>query len=235
MGAFRDLTGEKYNRLTVLRLAEKRGKNYYYECQCDCGNKKLIRAGQITSGETKSCGCLQREWARSPREKVGNEFEICGDTVKVHMSNTDDVMLCDAEDWEKAKYRTWFVNAQGYAATNDTSRSKTNHMLRFHRLVMGDKDDLVIDHINRNPLDNRKENLRFVTQHANTTNQRLRKNNTSGYTGVKFRKDTKRWSASIMLDGKSIALGCYNTKDEAIVARKRGEETYFKPLFSVGG
>lgn len=235
MGAFRDLTGKKYNRLTVLRLAEKRGKNYYYECQCDCGNKKLIRAGQITSGGTKSCGCLQREWAKSPKTKEHNQYEIDENVAKVKMSNTGEIMLCDIEDWDIMKDNLWFVDKYGYASANVEIENGLKRVRKFHVLIMGKKDGLVIDHINRNALDNRRVNLRFVTQHANTTNQGLRKNNTSGCTGVKFRKDTKRWSASIMLDGKSIALGCYDTKDEAIAARKRGEETYFEPLFSVGG
>lgn len=234
MGSFKDLTGMKFNRLTVLRLAEKRGKNYYYECQCDCGNIKLIRAGSITSGGIKSCGCLQREWARKPKGKIGNRYEIYGDTVKVYMTNTGSVMLCDVEDWEKAKDRTWFVNAQGYASTNDASRPKGNHMLRFHRLVMGDNGNLVIDHINRDPLDNRKQNLRFVTQHANTTNQKLRKNNTSGHVGVRYRKSIRKWSARIMVNGKEHALGCFDNIEDAIEARKRGEEKYFQPLFEEG-
>lgn len=238
MGAFRDLSGQKFNRLTAIRIAEKRGKNYYYECICDCGNRKLVRAGQLTSGGTKSCGCLQREKVSGEKEKRGNEFEICGDIVKVKLTNSQNIMLCDASDWKNMRKYTWLEDAYGYAATNDYSihiKRKGSGTIKYHLLLLGVKDGLVIDHINRNRLDNRRVNLRFVTQHVNCMNHNLSSANTSGYTGVKLRKDTKRWSASIMVNYKSIALGCYGTKEEAIEARRKGEEKYFAPFLEQTG
>lgn len=59
----KDLTGIKYNRLTVIGFSERIGKNYYWNCVCDCGNTKIIvvQSGQLKNGGTKSCGCWNLE------------------------------------------------------------------------------------------------------------------------------------------------------------------------------
>ena len=56
-----DLTGKKFSRLTVLGFAGRRGNNYYWECQCDCGNIRQVQAQGLRRGSTKSCGCYNRE------------------------------------------------------------------------------------------------------------------------------------------------------------------------------
>lgn len=58
---FKDLTGEKFNRLTVLGVDHKRGKSYYWKCRCDCGNEVVVFGGALTSGHTKSCGCAHKK------------------------------------------------------------------------------------------------------------------------------------------------------------------------------
>ena len=57
----KDLTGNKYNRLTVISFDKRDDKSYYWNCQCDCGNIKSISYINLTSGHTKSCGCLKIE------------------------------------------------------------------------------------------------------------------------------------------------------------------------------
>lgn len=232
MGAFKDLSGQKFNRLTAIRIVEKRGKNYYYECVCDCGNTTLVRAGQLTSGGTKSCGCLQREKVSGEKSKKRNEYRIEDGVVYVKLTNSDEEFICDESDWHAMLKYTWFKDAYGYPCTNASNGN--SRTIKFHLMLLGTKEGLVVDHINRNKLDNRRENLRFVTQHVNSINKGMNKNNTSGYTGVKFIKGTKQWSASIMFNYKYIYLGRYATKEEAIEARKRGEEKYFQPLLQTG-
>lgn len=56
-----DMTGKKYNRLTVLKPDTKKTPNQYWICQCECGTIKSIRGDHIRHGRTKSCGCLQKE------------------------------------------------------------------------------------------------------------------------------------------------------------------------------
>ena len=55
-----DLTGQKFGRLTVISFSEKRGAHYFWECECECRKMKIVRSDCLTSGSTKSCGCLTR-------------------------------------------------------------------------------------------------------------------------------------------------------------------------------
>lgn len=62
MGAFKDLTGLRVERLLVLGMhPRKKGENIKWLCVCDCGVEKLIDSGSLKSGRVKSCGCLSRE------------------------------------------------------------------------------------------------------------------------------------------------------------------------------
>ena len=92
---------------------------------------------------------------------------------------------------------------------------------------MNDFSNKVIDHINHNTLDNRKQNLRIVTRVQNQMNMSKRKDNTSGFTGVHFNKRSDKWMATIQVNYKSINLGTFKNKEDAIEARKKAEEKYF--------
>ncbi len=234
MPNFRDLTNMRFERLIARETVGKRGNYYYWRCECECGNEIITRGTNLTSGATKSCGCLNIENHRGEKERKLNEFTVSGNTVYVKLSNSSDIMICDLEDWKKLKGFTWLKGKMGYAITQNVVGNEGNrkrNTRKFHIEILGKKKGYVIDHINRNPLDNRKCNLRFITQHANTTNQGIRINNTSGIKGVCKRKDTGKWSAKITIDRKTVSLGCYNTKEDATEARRIAEEKYFKPLF----
>ena len=98
---------------------------------------------------------------------------------------------------------------------------------RLHRYIMNPPENMVVDHINRNPLDNRICNLRICTQHENSMNQSIRCTNKSGATGVLWDKNRNKWRAYIIVNGKQIYLGRFNTKEEAIEARLQAEIEYF--------
>lgn len=161
-----------------------------------------------------------------------NEYRVEGNTVYVTIVCKDEVytMLCDLEDWNILKDYKWHRETMwGYAVTNAMFNGKRTSV-RFHQVIMGQKKGLLIDHINRNTLDNRKENLRFVPQNVNGINKGLFSNNKSGYPGVSWRKDHNRWRATIKHNGKQVDLGSYVLLEDAIRARKEAEEKYYKPL-----
>lgn len=113
-------------------------------------------------------------------------------------------------------------------------RFEENYRMLAHRVIYTMmtgkwlKDGEQVDHINHDRQDNRWCNLRVVNQRLNGQNQKLCKNNTSGFNGVRKRefKYGERWEARIYTDGKEHYLGRYHTYDEAIAARKAANITY---------
>ena len=63
MGAFKNLTSQKFGRLTVLKQMPNKGKFVMWECKCECGTLKIIHSGTLLNCSTKSCGCWNRERA----------------------------------------------------------------------------------------------------------------------------------------------------------------------------
>ena len=76
----------------------------------------------------------------------------------------------------------------------------------------------MLDHKDRNPLNNNKANLRPCTHQQNIFNCRKRSDNTSGLRGVSWSKERKKWHAQITFNGKCVALGRYETRNEAAEA-----------------
>jgi hypothetical protein len=84
-----------------------------------------------------------------------------------------------------------------------------------------------IDHINGDSLDNRIENLREATQSLNGANSKLAKSNTSGFKGVTWRKDTKKWMAQITKNKKHYNLGSFENIEAAATAYRIAAEKLF--------
>lgn len=217
-----DIAGQRYGRLVAIEFDRVENGRTYWKCRCDCGNIVSVNTGKLRDGHTQSCGCLAQEAIR--RQRKHNEYEVVGGYVKVKL-NDNDYMLCDIEDWEKLKCHSWFVNPNGYA-TSGTSKGA----FMFHKKVTNTTSEIV-DHINRNKLDNRKCNLRVCDMKINSINRDLQSNNTTGYKGVYYNKRDKTWNARVTVDGKTIHLGTFLTKEEAIAARQAGEEKYYLPQF----
>jgi RNA polymerase sigma factor (sigma-70 family) len=88
----------------------------------------------------------------------------------------------------------------------------------MHRIINETPKGKHTDHINHDSLDNRKCNLRTCSNTENSWNQRVPKNNTSGYKGVSWDNINNTWIASIGINGKSRVLGRYDNKEDAAMA-----------------
>lgn len=100
-----------------------------------------------------------------------------------------------------------------------------NVSIKAHRviwlLVYREFPKGVIDHIDRDKLNNRIENLRDVSKVVNSLNAKVYKNNRSGVTGVSWHKRTNRWLARGMARGRDVMIGRFDTREEAIAAREQ--------------
>jgi len=140
-----DLTGQKFERLTVVSLLESKKTHRIWLCKCDCGNETTASTGKLTSNSKKSCGCLE---------------------LKNRLTATD---------YDRA--------------------------------------------------DNLVENTNISVIQGLLSNNKLRRNNTTGVTGVSFARG-KYW-ASIGFQGKQYWLGSFETLEEATKVRRNAELEYF--------
>lgn len=141
-------------------------------------------------------------------------------------------VLLDNEDYErvmKERYSlsvTYDKTIKGFYVAF-TKKPPTSKSRLLHRYILNPVDNMTVDHINRNTLDNRKCNLRIVTQFQNNQNQ---SHNTSGKVGVSFCKLYKKYKAYIKVNGRQISLGYYKNFEDAVKARIKGERKYFKEV-----
>lgn len=125
--------------------------------------------------------------------------------------------------YEISKHR-WYIDAEGYPSTD-----LDGVPVRMHKLILPSvQSGMVIDHKNRNKLDNRKLNLKICTQAENTHNSSLRSTNTSDANGVFFDKRSRKWRAQITREKKTKHIGVYDDYEDAVKARKQAEEDYKK-------
>lgn len=129
-------------------------------------------------------------------------------------------VIVDTNQLDTLKKFSWYIDGHDYAYTLLGTK-----MLHMHRLLcpMGD----VVDHINRNPLDNRLSNLRPATRSENAINRGKTKANTSGYKGVALNKQTGKYKAAIRVNYELIHLGTYKTKEDAALAYNKAALKYF--------
>ena len=126
--------------------------------------------------------------------------------------NGGKVSLVDDEDYETYKDFVWCCNSVGYATTIDKI-TRIQHSL--HRDILSPQKGLVTDHINGNRLDNRRCNLRAVTQQQNTWNRTVSLG-VVPYIGVTM--NGKRFGARITVSGRGIWLGTFDTPELAHAA-----------------
>lgn len=141
-----------------------------------------------------------------------------------YCSNSSSEFYFDMEDYHIIKNYTWIehVMQSGYHAL-EAWDSKTKKVIRMHHLLVGKS----YDHADRNPLNNRRYNLRVATMTENARNHTKQKSNTSGVVGVEWRRDNEKWCANITVNKKRIWLGYFENKNDAIIARLNAEAEYF--------
>lgn len=223
MGKCIDLIGQKFERLVVTkRLENNKHKNAVWECRCNCGNFTSATTASLKSGKVKSCGCLKIDKSKI---KKANKYDLSG-AFGIGYTSKDEEFYFDLEDYEKIKNNCWYVSAQGYLVSNISDTERT--CLIMHRLIMeAENYDIVVDHINHNKKDNRKENLRLVNRKQNNWNRSIVNNYPSGRTGVHWDKSRNKWVARLKKEGKTHNLGRFENLEDAIKAREKAEKEYY--------
>jgi len=227
MSKLMDLTGCTYGRLTVVErgedyIAPNGARHVRWLCKCSCGNPQLIpiAANNLRRGITRSCGCIKEERLRAGKKE--NHYEFYDDYI-VGYTEKGNTFLIDRSVYEKIRPYCWCVTRNGYLV----ARAPDGRIVRLHRLILDAMNGEVIDHINHDVSDNRKCNLRVVNHADNMKNCSIRTTNSSGVPGVCYHRPSGGWMSRINVNGKTLYLGYYKSFNDAVVARKAGEEKYF--------
>ena len=217
------IVGNKYGFLKVLSYYGRDDKtNYVYNCICEnCGNEIKIRGNYLTSNKKTDCGCLTKKKQSDARKKYNN-FDLSGD-FGLGYTNNGGVYYFDLEDYDKIKEYCWGLH-YGYIKARDVNLKKH---ISIHRIVMNcDDKSKQIDHINRNPMDNRKCNLRICTNAENSRNKNVKIGNNTGFTGVS-KRENGTYRVRIRKDGRELTIGHYLDIKEAIINRLKAEKEIY--------
>lgn len=206
---------KKYGRLQPLYSIKKQVgikrkifREFWY-CQCDCGNITLVDKYKLCSGETQSCGCLQKE-RTSQASKKYNTYIFDDECCYIYCEDKNYPIIIDKEDYDKIKGLYWQNSLGGKPPKGRPAhKNKDGSVIFIYHYILGIKDihNQVVDHINRNYLDNRKENLRLVTVKENSKNH-LAKN-------FSYSKLQNKFEVTLGLDYTTLHLGFFDSITQA--------------------
>lgn len=195
----KDLTGRRFGKLLVLEPTERRGSNgaAVWKCRCDCGNECLAVSTQLTKGYKKSCGCMSHP---PIRDYTGKRF---GNLTVLRYHGKDAGM----HRWEcRCDCGNMVIAGQTLLQSGKTKSCGCLQAASITR------------------------NLKLCDGTSVTMLESMKKrriaSNTSGYTGVYQNKKTGKWIAQITFKRKTYYLGCYEKIEDAVKARRRGEEMH---------
>ena len=128
----------------------------------------------------------------------------------IHNFERSEIATFSPEDKEMVGGKRWGLTGNGYVVSQQYGL--------LHRFLLGAKSYEEIDHKDRNPLNNCRDNLRFCTSAQNKANANLMKTNKSGYRGVSWNKKDKVWVAQTSKNNKSFCIGRFKNKEKAALA-----------------
>lgn len=121
MGKFKDLTGMKFGRLTIIKRAEdyvspSGEKKVQWLCECSCENKTriIVIGSNLTKRNTESCGCLAKEKTikRNKSRKRYNQYDLSGE-YGIGYTSKGEKFYFDLEDYDKIKDYCWHTKFLG--------------------------------------------------------------------------------------------------------------------------
>lgn len=154
----KDLIGQIFGKLTVLsQIRKENSMHFYWNCRCECGNNIVVRSSHLRSGNTKSCGCIKKEYLKA--NKLGEKHGA-------YLSKLYAV-------WEAMRQRCKNPTAQAYKNYGGRGISVCNEWNDFQKfeawaLSHGYKEGLSIDRID-NDGDYCPENCQWLTRAENAS------------------------------------------------------------------
>ena len=200
-----DLTGKRFGKLVCIRPAGEKDRNgsTLWLCRCDCGNTCKAAVHQLRTGDKKSCGCLSHP---PLKDYVGKKFNML--TVVEYAGKKNGMhrwkCVCDCGNET--------VIGQTYLQSGET---KSCGCIAKRKAPDTLKDDLYKGFIDGTNIGSLKARMSKPPISSNK----------SGYNGV-YKNSSGRWASQITFKGKTYYLGSFSNIEDAVEARKKGEEMY---------
>jgi hypothetical protein len=148
--------------------------------------------------------------------------------------------IVDDEIYDFLNQWNWYIDSAGYATRKQRIGPRKWKALFMARLIMETELALYdarlhfVDHIDGNPLNNQRSNLRICIAKQNCQNKKRKKREyKTPYKGIDLVKRNGKWAARIIVDGKQIHLGIFNTAREAALRYDKAARCYFGEYASV--
>jgi hypothetical protein len=137
--------------------------------------------------------------------------------------NLEDIEICKEYHWMINRYRRKQYPYKFYALANIDGK-----LIFLHRFISAASQGEYVDHVNRDTLDNTRENLQICGMTINRINSKLAENNISGHKGVFWchHLRTPKWKAFFMIKKKYLHLGYFDNYEDAVEAREKAEKEY---------
>jgi hypothetical protein len=176
-------------------------------CTCErCGAIRLRYPSAVADGVGRFCSNRCRY---TPRELLAHPTDL--DALLVPLTKGL-VAIIDRADGDSVAAHQWAAHWNGqqwYAKRNPDY---------LHRFLMGYPKGVGVDHIDGDGLNCRRSNMRPATKSQNGCNRKVPANNTSGFKGVRWDKDRRKWRAEIALNGHHYYLGRFDSAEDAVLA-----------------
>jgi hypothetical protein len=157
-----------------------------------------------------------------------NKYHFKDDWVEMEIYNSNgeisNYIKISNEDYDRCKNNRWSIHS-GVRKKLYGCGTINGKIIDLHRFILNAPPNKMVDHINGDTLDNRRENLRLCTNAENTRNRYLKDKNR--VVGV-VKTPTNKWNARITVNYERINLGTFELKEEAIKARLLAEKYYHK-------
>lgn len=209
-----DITGNRYGRLTVTGYHSTNDKGKaLWSCVCDCGEGYIAIGENLKAGKVTSCGCYRKEIAPIISATHGQS--------KTRLYSIWQDMRRRCSNPRNKEYKN-------YGGRGITVCQEWDEYMTFHTWAMnnGYSDELTID---RKDVNGRYEpsNCKWSTWSQQGQNKRLSTKNTTGMSGVTFKKDRDLYIVRIGVNGQRKFIGEFKTIEEAKQARIAAEQQYW--------
>lgn len=232
-GKGKDISGMEFGFITAIEPTDKRDrKDVVWRCRCRCGTELELPATRLILNNTLSCGCIQREFMKRANKFFGGTSleKSLKDTVTSTRSMSGYVGVTRKRDkWQAyITYKRQHISLGTYAKLEDAVKARA----RGKEAVMEDAAALlkIYEEIHKNdeelpskytlPRNDVPYEPRVINDQPTSATRRI--DNTSGYTGIAFRKN--KWEARICYNKRRYMLGRFDTQEKAVEARQSAEE-----------